>query len=58
MLVGIFMVLYIKYGKQSNLAIKFIFNLPITEFAIAVLLSDIDQLSSPSETVRLHMLWK
>ncbi len=24
MLVGIFMVLYIKYGKQSNLAIKFI----------------------------------
>lgn len=38
MLVGIFMVLYIKYGKQSNLAIKFIFNLPITEFAIAVLL--------------------
>lgn len=27
MFIGIFMVLYIKYGKQSNLAIKFIFPL-------------------------------
>ena len=41
MFIDIFMVLYIKYGKQSNLTIEFIFYLilSLTGFAIAVLLN-------------------